>query len=233
MSRPLLHAPAAAAALAPVLVPLPRSLPRRARVERFRAAGRQALERAAERAGAPPLRFRRDEDGAPVPEAGWRWSLTNAEGLVAAVVSRTPIGIDAEPLDRPRRETVTTYLRERDPLGLEHVTRGDEGDAALRLWTAFEAACKLAGVGVSGLPETALVREQDSGSRADARADSHADVAPTWRHVRVGERVLAVWTGIHGGHVLSLAVEADPQPRAVHPEVQREAPPSPAQEAPR
>ena len=179
--------------LYPVVRQLPRGLTRRARVEHFQSAGGRALRSAAARAGAAALTFARDEAGAPVPEGGWHWSLTNAEGLVAAIVAPVRVGIDVEPLDRPRRASLKRYLRERDPEGLRRL--GDDGRGALELWTAFEAALKLLGRGVSGLPETGL--------------DLSAPESPDgWRHVRVGPLSIPVLTRQAGDHVLTIAVDA-------------------------
>jgi len=180
--------------LRPVMATLPRELPRRARIERFASLGRRALGRAAAEAGAPELTFARDDDGAPAPERGWRWSLSNAEGLVAAVVAPCPVGIDVEPYDRPRRESLLAYLRERDAAGLDAL--GGDGAAALLLWTAFEAALKLLGRGVAGLPESRL-------------EPAGAALPPGWRRVRVGDRTIPVWSTLAGDHVLSLALAGD------------------------
>ncbi|MFT5290532.1 MAG: phosphopantetheinyl transferase [Planctomycetota bacterium] len=177
----------------PVLAALSRQLPRRERVDAFRQVGNAALIQAARVASAPDLHFSRDEDGAPTPEGDWSWSLTNAEGLVAAVVSDCAVGIDVEPFDRPRRETLLAYLQERDPAGLKRM--GGDGTAALILWTAFEAALKLLGLGVSGLPDTKL--------------DSTSVLLPApWHVVRVGLQTIPVWSSPCGDHVLSLAVAA-------------------------
>lgn len=178
--------------ICPVLAFLPRDLPRRARVETFRTTGLRALGRAARAASAPALAFARDEEGAPRDEGSWRWSLSNAEGLVAAVVAETPVGIDVEPRDRPRRESLLSYLRERDPEGL--ASAGSDGAGALLLWTAFEAALKLLGRGVSGLPETSLEAK-------------HAPLPRAWRIVRVGARRVPVWSQVEGDHVVSLALD--------------------------
>ena len=176
----------------PILLGLPRDLQRRARVARFRALGKRALEEARLAAGADPMDFARDEDGAPLPSGRWCWSLTNAEGLVAAVVCDGAVGIDAEPLDRPRRDTLLAYLSERDPEGLARL--GGDGDAALTLWTAFEAALKLLGQGVSGLPGT--------------RLDRFDGTPPAgWHLIRVGALRLPVWSHTAEDHVLSVALD--------------------------
>lgn len=177
----------------PVLLTLPRNLQRRARVSRFRATGQEALEQAASAAGAEGMAFARNEEGAPLPDGDWRWSLTNAEGFVAAVVAQSAVGIDAEPLDRPRRDNLMAYFKERDPAGLARL--GGHGDAALTLWTAFEAALKLLGRGVSGLPQTSLDLSDTS-------------VQPGWHLVRVGEKSIPVWSETCSDHVLSVALDA-------------------------
>ena len=138
-----------------ILHPLEMRVPaasRRERVAAQRAAGREALSRAAGRAGAPALHFLRDGEGAPRAEGGWHHSLANTRGLVVALVAPCRVGVDAESFARPRVANLVEYLGD-EPAGLA----SDPARAALRLWSAKEAVLKLRGLGVAGLPRCRLV----------------------------------------------------------------------------
>ncbi len=86
--------------------------------------------------------------GAPAPESGWCWSASHARGHVALAVAGLPrIGLDLEPLDRPRPLHVAERLAE---LGADPATLAD-GEALIACWTRAEAVLKLHGVGLGGL----------------------------------------------------------------------------------
>ena len=150
--------------LHPVVTPRPPRPRGRAGVTLGRRLGREALVRSAALSALelPNRRdpFARDREGAPLPMATGQgevfWSTTNTRGLVAGVVARAPVGVDVEPIARPRREAARAYLDDHEQALLASVTT-PRVPAELALWSAKESVLKLAGVGVAGLPHCRLL----------------------------------------------------------------------------
>lgn len=158
----------------------------RAAVQAARRVAAAALEASARRAGALVRAFARDADGAPLAAGGWHWSLSNTKGLVAALVAPAPVGIDVEPLARPRLDAARRRLDELDPGALGRL--GGDRAAVLLLWTATEAVLKAARVGIAGLARCRLV-ERVAADRLSMSLDGATfDV----RLRRVGAHVAAV-----------------------------------------
>ena len=88
------------------------------RVNLLRTQALAALALAARSMGAELRTLKKDARDAPLPSGGWHWSLSHTSladiGLVAASVSRSPVGVDAEAIQSPRPEIVETTL---DALG--------------------------------------------------------------------------------------------------------------------
>ena len=132
----------------------------RAGVHRARAGARQCLALAARQLGASidmptagPLGAPRVNLGAPhVNTERWHVSLAHTPGLVAAAVSRSPVGIDAEWTGRIRLRAAleSTSPAERELLG------STEAAEVLRLWTAKESVLKQLGYGLTALSRCRL-----------------------------------------------------------------------------
>jgi len=123
-----------------------------ARVAGLRAHAMAALGEAARARGAQLGSLKKDERDAPMPSAGWYWSLSHTSqgqlGLVAACVSRSPVGVDAEALRSASPEVIASALSSSE----RKLFRGcDETAAFTRAWTAKEALLKKTGLGLMAL----------------------------------------------------------------------------------
>lgn len=82
--------------------------------------------------------------------AGWHISLSHADGLVAALVARTPCGVDIE---RPRPARVqgvaTRYFAPSEQSWLAGLPPAAAQRDFFRLWTLKEAAAKARGEGIA------------------------------------------------------------------------------------
>ena len=85
----------------PVILPVPpevRELPPRERVRALSRRAREALALSAERLGVALGPLEKDARGAPLPCAGWFWSLTHKPLYVGGVLAPHPVGVDLEQL---------------------------------------------------------------------------------------------------------------------------------------
>lgn len=128
-----------------------------ARVVRLRAQAMLALGEAARARGAQLGRLEKDERDAPLPSAGWHWSLSHTSlgdaGLVAACVSRSPVGVDAEALRDASADVVASAL---GPAERRLFGKLDEAQAFTRAWIAKEAVLKKLGLGLMALSRVRL-----------------------------------------------------------------------------
>jgi len=92
-----------------------------------------------------------DTHGAPRPFDGWHWSLSHKSRFVAAVVGRTPLGIDIEEI-RPRNEALYSAIADDEEWALGERT----WELFFRYWTAKEAVLKAVGVGLRGLRQAKI-----------------------------------------------------------------------------
>lgn len=116
----------------------------RARVDLQRAASRDALLAAAQRAGAD-VDVGHDlliEEG-----PGWHSSISHVRAWVLAAVAQAPVGVDVERVQERRPELVAEVLDAREVALLG----GDDPERFVRTWTAKEAVLKKAGVGLAEL----------------------------------------------------------------------------------
>ncbi len=128
-----------------------------ARVALLRATALAALAEAARTSGAQLGKLEKDARDAPLPSNGWHWTLSHTSlgnlGLVAAAVSRNPVGIDAEAVETPRPEIIEQALSKAE----RRLFRAeDEAIAFTRAWTAKEAVLKKLGLGLMSLSEVRI-----------------------------------------------------------------------------
>ncbi len=127
---------------------------------------RRALRRCAALCGAPEEGWHQDTDGAPMPQAGYYWSVAHKRQWAGAVIADTPVGIDLEVI-APRRRGLHDKLAgpaEWDVLGSR------SWGSFLRLWTAKEATLKANGMGIGHLAECRLVEVPDDSHMVTAYA---------------------------------------------------------------
>ncbi len=120
---------------------------------------REALALSAERLGAVLGPLEKDDRGAPLPCAGWFWSLTHKPLYVGGVVSPHPVGIDLEQL---RPVSPGLFRKTADPE--EWALLAAEGWPAgfFRFWTAKEAVIKTGGEGIKDLSRCRVARVESA-----------------------------------------------------------------------
>lgn len=134
----------------PVVWPVPleeQQLKMRDKVASLRKQARVALARSARYSRVTLGPLEKAENGAPQPCDGNYWSLTHKDIYVAAVTSRSPVGIDIEQI-KPVSDGVAKRLA-----GPAEWRLAPTRDLVLffRYWTAKEAVLKAEGVGLAGL----------------------------------------------------------------------------------
>lgn len=123
-----------------------------ARVELASRRAREVLFDSARRVGAELGALEKDARDAPLPSAGWHWSIAHAGGRVAGAVARHALGVDLEPLHEPRDGVAAHALRAE-----ERALLGADVEGFVRGWTAKEAVLKKLGVGLSELSRCRIV----------------------------------------------------------------------------
>jgi 4'-phosphopantetheinyl transferase len=168
--------------------------------------------------GAPWDGWTQTEDGRPIPQSGWYWSVSHKGDWVAAVIARHPIGIDIE------------FIRPRSPRAWKALARPEEWDMIMtprlskissvdsfldgsptygsvdetlsasdfvqwlpffRMWTAKEAVLKASGVGLERLDDCRLSDVGPSGGMTLNFESQSIGV----EHDILGRSVAAVTTG--------------------------------------
>lgn len=138
------------ATIHPVVWPVPTAeqhLKGRDKVASLRKQARLALALSARYSQVTLGPLEKTENGAPIPSNGIYWSLTHKDRYVAAVTSRSPVGIDIEQI-APVSEGVV-----RRTAGPAEWDLAPARDLVLffRYWTAKEAVLKVVGTGLAGL----------------------------------------------------------------------------------
>lgn len=147
-----------------------------------------ALTRCASLCGAPNSGWEKDASGAPKPNAGFFWSVSHTRGMVGAVVSKEPIGIDIE-IIRPRREGLFKHVA--TPAEWRMID-GAGWDAFYTLWTAKEAVVKACGRGVGWVSECVL--EKAAAAQLNLTFEGRRWSVTIYR---VGDHVAAVTARAH------------------------------------
>jgi 4'-phosphopantetheinyl transferase len=127
--------------------PAGRQLTLRSAVRHLSGLARLAACMSAQRANLPCPAFRKNEQGAPLPDGGNWWSLSHKKGMVAGVTAPVQIGIDIEKI-RPAKEGL--FARTAAPQEWALLT-GNSEEIFFRAWTAKEAVLKAAGSGIGDL----------------------------------------------------------------------------------
>ena len=98
----------------------------------------------------PPIAV--TERGKPYfPDSPWHFSISHTPRHAFCVLSKCPIGIDAEEQDRKvNLKLAEKVLSDGEKLRFEHCS--DKKDAFLRLWVLKEASVKRTGEGLKGYP---------------------------------------------------------------------------------
>jgi 4'-phosphopantetheinyl transferase len=125
----------------------------RDRVARLSSLARQAVQLSASQSGIKLGELMKSPEGAPLPVAGYFWSLAHKPDYVAGVVADIPIGIDIEKM-KPCAPGLFRMIAEEDEW-----RRGEVKSELLffRYWTAKEAVLKSAGVGMKALSQCRVI----------------------------------------------------------------------------
>ena len=98
----------------------------------------------------PPIRL--TERGKPYFEdSPYHFSITHTDRHAFCVLSRVPVGIDAEELDRPVRFSLAKRIFS-PAEQLRFAAAINPQEAFLALWVLKEAAVKCSGLGLTGFP---------------------------------------------------------------------------------
>ena len=98
----------------------------------------------------PPIRL--TERGKPYFEdSPYHFSITHTDRHAFCVLSRVPVGIDAEELDRPVRFSLAERIFS-PAEQLRFAAAVNPQEAFLALWVLKEAAAKCSGLGLTGFP---------------------------------------------------------------------------------
>ena len=98
----------------------------------------------------PPIRV--TERGKPYFEdSPWHFSISHSKRHVFCGLSRTPIGIDGEELDRKLNPKLAEKILS-DPEREEYEQASDRNLALLKFWVLKEAKAKCTGEGLKGYP---------------------------------------------------------------------------------
>ena len=116
-------------------------------------AGRQLLERLYRQEtgeALPPIRL--THRGKPYFEnSPYHFSITHTNGHAFCILARTPVGIDAEELDRPVHPSL--LKRALSPAEQSRIAQApNRREAFLALWVLKEASAKCSGLGLTGFP---------------------------------------------------------------------------------
>jgi 4'-phosphopantetheinyl transferase EntD len=142
-----------------VIVPVSPPVKGRVRelVEAQRRCARVALALCAGHCGAPREGWRKGPDEAPLPNAGFFWSLSHKRQWAGAVIADQPVGLDLEHV-APRRPNLFDSIGAAE----EWPRLGERSwPAFYQLWTAKESVLKANSLGIGHLAECRLLEAVD------------------------------------------------------------------------
>jgi phosphopantetheinyl transferase len=165
----------------PVLirVPFQPGLSGSQKVERQRRFARIALDHCAKRAGVPAGEWPQTAERVPIPRDGYYWSIAHKPRFAAAVISRSPVGIDIEAITS-RDSDLTSAVASSEEwavikesrVPIVQAARGPEMSRDqeatkhkndfvfwrqfFEVWTAKEAVLKANSAGIGGLKSCRL-----------------------------------------------------------------------------
>lgn len=129
------------------------------------------------------------------------FNLTHCQNLVACAISRSPVGIDAEPLDRLlENETIERILHPLEQERFRVLNSADRAKQIIQYWTCKEAALKAVGCGLSIEPTQVLI---DFVNASEATALIYASKSQTLRAVKLYANLTP-----HTAHSLTVATLA-------------------------
>ncbi len=142
--------------LYPVLIEIPHAPDEKPpeRMIKQREYARRALRNCAKLTGAPEDGWTQAEGGAPLPNGEYFWSISHTRGLAAAVIAKTPIGIDVERIKERRQDLF-------DEIGTEgewQLLGGKTWPNFFKLWTAKEATVKANSKGIAHIADCKLIQ---------------------------------------------------------------------------
>lgn len=115
------------------------------------------------------------------------FNLSHTKGLVACAVASQPVGIDVEPLDRPRvnLELARRFFSAREADALEQLPEAERRTGFLRYWTLKESYIKARGKGMAiPLGDFAFTWSRDEPARI-AFLKPLSEDAHAWQFARV------------------------------------------------
>jgi len=129
------------------------------------------------------------------------FNLTHSQNMVACAIARSPVGIDAEPLDRfIENETIERILHPLEQVRFRVLNSTDQSKQVIDYWTCKEAALKAVGSGLSIEPAQVLI---DFVSAGEATALIYASKTQTPRMVKLYVNLVP-----HTAHSLTVATLA-------------------------
>jgi phosphopantetheinyl transferase len=134
----------------------------------------------------------------------WHATLTHTRGLVAAGISRSPIGVDAESMWM-HWETVDElsyrYFTKREYKEIQLLPLADRNTRFLEIWTLKEAYLKACGTGLcGGLTSTCFSDVRHGYFEAKEMRPSSINPSPRISHYRINDYHLSVCS-LSGSHV--------------------------------
>jgi 4'-phosphopantetheinyl transferase len=146
--------------LYPVVLPIAKagnSLSGQEKVARLSRLAREALTLSASKLGVALGEIEKDENDVPRPFDGYCWSVSHKSKCVAAVISKSMIGIDIEEI-KPRSESIFARVASEEEWELG---KDRSWDIFFRYWTAKEATLKAMGIGIGGFKACRVVSIPD------------------------------------------------------------------------